>query len=748
MKVKNPLSIPLRSNKALMMRINQQWSFGLQPDPAPAQLQLCHCFLDIGLQNLLILIGIHASLNFNKIPSPCTGHTAPQHDGTTTKFYLELDWAMFDRAMTTFILFTMVVELDWAMFDRVITTIIPFTMVVELDWAMTTITPLTMVVELDWAMFDWAMTYYTFHTGTGAVDWVCVCVFACVDEEKGRELEWKYKGGVSKKVASEWKHQVGVSNKVSSECKYKAGVSNEVASEWKHKVGVSNKVASEWKHQLGVSNKVSSECKYKAGVSKKVASEWKHKVSISNKVASEWKHQVGVSNKVSIEWKQQVGVSNKVASECKYKAGVSNKVASEWKHKVSISNKVASEWKQQVGVSNKVASAWKHQVGVSNKVASEWKHKVSISNKVASEWKQQVGVSNKVASKFKYKAAVSNKVASVWKHQVGVSNKMACEWKHQVGVSNKVASEWKHQVGVSNKVATQRITLLPTRKPPTTMWETGVRIPVWVTTLCYTNKSPWARLLTLHWPTCKRLTLCASKTCTNNLSSFELCVRINPILLYLPSSRCSFGSRGLEVREPALCQEGHLVQFPELTASSFKYSLTQPAIPKTHGSQVSRLFSVLARRWWNELPLAVRAAESLPVFKSRLKTHLFVMHLSMSTGLGLPAAFALHRHYSGVSKGMVPPSGLLRNDASKTRWWESQSQCSMGEGCMMLNGCDGIAWQDWRLYARIFVRGIKGLVEALTLSGAKALQDRPGSKVQRCLGGGRFFSRPGPEPDL
>ncbi|KAI4891578.1 hypothetical protein NFI96_004031 [Prochilodus magdalenae] len=38
-------------------------------------------------RNLLILIGIHASLNFNKIPSPCTGHTAPQHDGTTTKFY-------------------------------------------------------------------------------------------------------------------------------------------------------------------------------------------------------------------------------------------------------------------------------------------------------------------------------------------------------------------------------------------------------------------------------------------------------------------------------------------------------------------------------------------------------------------------------------------------------------------------------------------------------------------------------------
>nr|XP_024654971.1 uncharacterized protein LOC112430749 [Maylandia zebra] len=39
------------------------------------------------LKNLLILSGIHVSLNFDEIPSPCTGHTAPQHDGTTTIFY-------------------------------------------------------------------------------------------------------------------------------------------------------------------------------------------------------------------------------------------------------------------------------------------------------------------------------------------------------------------------------------------------------------------------------------------------------------------------------------------------------------------------------------------------------------------------------------------------------------------------------------------------------------------------------------
>ncbi|KAI4891432.1 hypothetical protein NFI96_018615 [Prochilodus magdalenae] len=40
----------------------------------------------------------------------------------------------------------------------------------------------------------------------------------------------------------------------------------------------------------------------------------------------------------------------------------------------------------------------------------------------------------------------------------------------------------------------------------------------------------------------------------------------------------------------------------------------------------------LARlRWWNELPLGVRTAESLTVFKRRLKTRLFVKHLSTST---------------------------------------------------------------------------------------------------------------------
>ncbi|KAL7855527.1 hypothetical protein AOLI_G00191310 [Acnodon oligacanthus] len=49
---------------------------------------------------------------------------------------------------------------------------------------------------------------------------------------------------------------------------------------------------------------------------------------------------------------------------------------------------------------------------------------------------------------------------------------------------------------------------------------------------------------------------------------------------------------------------------------------------KAHGRQASRMFSVLAPKWWNELPLAVRTAESLAVFKCRLKTRLFTQHLN------------------------------------------------------------------------------------------------------------------------
>ncbi|XP_049319645.1 uncharacterized protein LOC111194633 [Astyanax mexicanus] len=61
---------------------------------------------------------------------------------------------------------------------------------------------------------------------------------------------------------------------------------------------------------------------------------------------------------------------------------------------------------------------------------------------------------------------------------------------------------------------------------------------------------------------------------------------------------------------------------PRALRASSTARLEPPSL-KTHRKQTSRLFSVLAPRWWNELPLDVRTAESLTVFKRRLKTHLF-----------------------------------------------------------------------------------------------------------------------------
>ena len=47
----------------------------------------------------------------------------------------------------------------------------------------------------------------------------------------------------------------------------------------------------------------------------------------------------------------------------------------------------------------------------------------------------------------------------------------------------------------------------------------------------------------------------------------------------------------------------------------------------------SRLLSVLAPRWWNDLPVDVRTAETLTTFKGRLKIHLFRLHLSLPPSL-------------------------------------------------------------------------------------------------------------------
>ncbi|KAJ8384479.1 hypothetical protein AAFF_G00205000 [Aldrovandia affinis] len=64
---------------------------------------------------------------------------------------------------------------------------------------------------------------------------------------------------------------------------------------------------------------------------------------------------------------------------------------------------------------------------------------------------------------------------------------------------------------------------------------------------------------------------------------------------------------------------------PLRSASSGKLTVPSLRAPGSRSSR-SRLFSVLIPRWWNDLPQSVRTAESLAIFRKRLKTHLFRLH--------------------------------------------------------------------------------------------------------------------------
>ncbi len=52
-------------------------------------------------------------------------------------------------------------------------------------------------------------------------------------------------------------------------------------------------------------------------------------------------------------------------------------------------------------------------------------------------------------------------------------------------------------------------------------------------------------------------------------------------------------------------------------------------LPSQRGTKsLSQTFSLTVPTWWNDLPNSIRAAESLPIFKKRLKTHLFHLYLT------------------------------------------------------------------------------------------------------------------------
>ncbi len=53
-------------------------------------------------------------------------------------------------------------------------------------------------------------------------------------------------------------------------------------------------------------------------------------------------------------------------------------------------------------------------------------------------------------------------------------------------------------------------------------------------------------------------------------------------------------------------------------------------VPSQRGTKLlSQTFSLTVPIWWNDLPNSIPAAESLAIFKKRLKTHLFQLYLTL-----------------------------------------------------------------------------------------------------------------------
>ena len=143
------------------------------------------------------------------------------------------------------------------------------------------------------------------------------------------------------------------------------------------------------------------------------------------------------------------------------------------------------------------------------------------------------------------------------------------------------------------------------------------------------------------------------------LHGHPLCItrQWNPIL---QSARCD-NPRDMLISQTALslvsgtdwilplsvstCDPGGLVVCCDWTGSSWTllwwipYTPARPLRSATSGrlppparhicTSRSRLLSVLAPQWWNDLPVDVITAETLSTFKRRLKTHLFRLHLSL-----------------------------------------------------------------------------------------------------------------------
>ncbi len=65
---------------------------------------------------------------------------------------------------------------------------------------------------------------------------------------------------------------------------------------------------------------------------------------------------------------------------------------------------------------------------------------------------------------------------------------------------------------------------------------------------------------------------------------------------------------------------------------SFQHSASEwrITVPSQRGTKsLSQTFKLNVPSWWNDLPNSIRAAEFLPIFKNRLKTHLFHLYVTL-----------------------------------------------------------------------------------------------------------------------
>ena len=116
-----------------------------------------------------------------------------------------------------------------------------------------------------------------------------------------------------------------------------------------------------------------------------------------------------------------------------------------------------------------------------------------------------------------------------------------------------------------------------------------------------------------------------------NLTKFSHVTPLFRDLHWLPiMSRIKFKTlvlayRSVHLSAPPYLQDLVSLQTP-LRPLRPSTSAGRLAPPRLKSRSQARLFSFLAPKWWNELPTVVRTAETLPIFRKKLKTHLFSLY--------------------------------------------------------------------------------------------------------------------------